>query len=299
MKAVCGFARIVLAPAFLLMGAHATWAQPVTNCPAGQAMQSSDPSGKNVTCIPIPDVSALQSQIKAEADSRAGMDAVLLQAIADEAKARSNADAELRASIDEKDIVGRYAFSGPLTCLQSTNGFNADLTAKTAAPGLPNQFETQVSFFTTIASGIRTFNADQTGTLEVVNHSLTLPLVRYPAGSVTPVIGFGGPNLLPGGSASEITQTATFAWHIADGKLIINEGRAKGTITKGGGTRTGWTVENFNLPNSVGILSKDLKTLNLVNEDLQVETAVQTSPEGVAQPEAYRICTRHRILTKL
>jgi hypothetical protein len=299
MKAVRGFARIVLAPAFLLMGAHATWAQPVTGCPAGQAMQSSDPSGRNVTCVAIADVSALQAQMKAEADSRAGMDALLLEAIADEAKARGNADAELRASINEKDIIGRYAFSGPLTCLQSSNGFNADLTPKAAAPGLPNPFETQVSFFTTVASGIRTFNADQTGTLEVVNHSLTLPLIRYPAGSLTPVIGFGGPNLLPGGNASEVTQSATFAWHIADGKVVIIEGRAKGTITKGGGTRTGWTVENFNLPNSVGMLSKDLKTLSLVNEDLQVETAVQTSPEGVAQPESYRICTRHRVLTKL
>jgi hypothetical protein len=44
--------RCVVAVAIAL-GAQQALAQPVNGCPAGQAMQSSDPSGRNITCVPL------------------------------------------------------------------------------------------------------------------------------------------------------------------------------------------------------------------------------------------------------
>lgn len=50
MRAVlrCAFAAAVLA-----LGAQHALAQPVNGCPDGQAMQSSDPSGHRITCVPV------------------------------------------------------------------------------------------------------------------------------------------------------------------------------------------------------------------------------------------------------
>ena len=77
------------AAALFLTAAQTASAQQTNGCPAGQAMQSSDPSGRNVTCVAIPNVSGLQGQISAEtaariaadnaeANARLGMDATLL-----------------------------------------------------------------------------------------------------------------------------------------------------------------------------------------------------------------------------
>jgi hypothetical protein len=54
-----------LAAAALFTAVQGASAQPVNGCPAGQAIQAADPSGRNVRCVPIPDVAALQSQIDA------------------------------------------------------------------------------------------------------------------------------------------------------------------------------------------------------------------------------------------
>jgi len=59
----------IAAGAFFLAAQTAS-AQQTNGCPAGQAMQSSDPSGKNITCVAIPNVSGLQGQISAEAAGR-------------------------------------------------------------------------------------------------------------------------------------------------------------------------------------------------------------------------------------
>ena len=49
--------RSVLRSAFLAavlaLGAQQALAQPVNGCPDGQAMQSSDPSGRRITCVPV------------------------------------------------------------------------------------------------------------------------------------------------------------------------------------------------------------------------------------------------------
>src|SRR3954451_6541852 len=38
----------------LFVAAQTATAQPVNGCPAGQAMRASNPSGRNVRCVPIP-----------------------------------------------------------------------------------------------------------------------------------------------------------------------------------------------------------------------------------------------------
>jgi hypothetical protein len=50
MKAILRFA---FAAALMALGVQQALAQPVNGCPAGQAMQSSDPSGRKVTCVPV------------------------------------------------------------------------------------------------------------------------------------------------------------------------------------------------------------------------------------------------------
>jgi hypothetical protein len=45
--------RCAFAVAVMALGAQQALAQPVTGCPAGHAMQSSDPSGRKVTCVPV------------------------------------------------------------------------------------------------------------------------------------------------------------------------------------------------------------------------------------------------------
>ena len=135
------------------LGAQSALAQPMSGCPEGQAIQASDPSGKNIRCVPIPapvDVSGLQAQINAEAAAREGMDATLLGAIE-----------ELR----EASIVGTYTFTGTQACLNASLGFNPDLT--------PIQPGNQLSQSTAAVWGFRTFNLGGTGTSEFHTQSVS------------------------------------------------------------------------------------------------------------------------------
>ena len=315
----------------LFLAVNTASAQSVTTCPAGQAIQSFDSSGKNVRCVPIPDVSGLQSQItsegaarqavdtqlqnglnaeaaargagdtqlqnsiNAEAASRAGMAAMLLQSIQDEATERRAEDAALRSAITEKDIIGTYAFSGPLMCITSSTGFNADLTPKASTSTTASAV---VSLFMGMSSGTRTFNAGGRGTMKVTTFSLnSWPVFYTSTGGVGVGFNVSPPN--PGGGASMADQAGEFSWEIVDGKLYVTEDTPfTGFITKGG-SRVGWKVENFNLPRGVAVLGKDLRIISLSNDDLQVESSVQTSPDGVVAPTSFRICTRERSLRKL
>src|SRR5438094_3442586 len=89
----------IAAGAFFLAAQTAS-AQQTNGCPAGQAMQSSDPSGKNITCVAIPNVSGLQGQISAETAARQAADAQLQGAIGAETAARTAADAQLQNAIN-------------------------------------------------------------------------------------------------------------------------------------------------------------------------------------------------------
>jgi len=332
-----------MSAAALFLAAQTALAQQTNGCPAGQAMQSSDPSGKRITCVPIPDVSGLQGQISAEATARAttdtqlqnainaetaartagdtqlqnglgaeaaariaadsaeaasriGMDATLLQAINDEAAARNAAIGDLRNAVIEQSIVGTYAFSGPVVCLNSSNGFNDDRTPKAATSPTGS---TVISQLSGISHGTRTFNADGTGTVDVTTQSILTPSIFYTSTNGVG-IGFNVAPPNPSGGVNVSAQNASFTWQIVAGnKLVITEDTVTGTFTDG--NRIGWSIVNSNLPKAVGILGKDLRTITLTTEDVQVETTLQTPPPGQQGTPAtnFRICGRHRVLTKL
>jgi hypothetical protein len=287
--------------------------QPVNGCPAGQAMQSSDPSGRNITCVPIPNVSALQSQlggetaarpagdtqlqnnINAEAASRMGMDAVILQQIQQETADRKAADDALRSSVLEQSIVGSYTFTGPVTCLNASNGFNADLTPKAATSPTANSV---ISLTHGLSFGTRTFNADGTGHVDVTTHSLNTPSIFYTATNGVG-IGFNVSPPNPGGGVSVVDQQGDFTWGIVDGTLYITEPTITGTFTQG--NRAGWSTTSSGTPRAVGVLGKDLRTIVTRNEDAGVETTLQTPGAGQSgQPlTGFRICTRERTYRKL
>jgi|1185.fasta_scaffold105418_2 hypothetical protein len=141
----CGFAA-----AAIVLCSQGVLAQPVNGCPAGQAMQSSDPSGRKVTCVAVPDVSALGARIDAAAA--------------------------------EPNIVGRWAMTGSTTCLQSTAGFDANFTPNLAAG------QTFVSHLTGTVNAVRTFNANGTGHTLGVTHTLSHPQLLYRPG-FAPIVG--------------------------------------------------------------------------------------------------------------
>jgi len=331
-----------MSAAALFLAAQAALAQQTNGCPAGQAMQSSDPSGKRITCVPIPDVSGLQGQISgeataratadtqlqsainaetaartaggaqlqsainaeaaarmaadgAEAASRIGMDATLLQAINDEAAARNAAIGDLRNAVIESSIAGTYAFTGPVNCLNSSNGFNADLTPKApTSPAAPSV----ISMLNGISSGTRTFNADGTGHVDVTTQSTLSPSIFFTSGN-TSGIGFNITPPNPSGGVNVTVQSHDFTWQIVGNQLVITEDTVSGTFTAG--NRAGWTIVNSGLPGSVGILGKDLRTITIATADVSVETTVQTpGPGQTGTPSTnFRICGRQRVLTKL
>src|SRR4051794_13378050 len=86
--------RIFCVLAAAASSANLAQAQPVRSCPDGQAVNSLRPTGEPVQCIPIPPAVNL---------------APLELAIVQESAERKQADAELRASVNETKISGRYA----------------------------------------------------------------------------------------------------------------------------------------------------------------------------------------------
>jgi hypothetical protein len=271
-------------------------AQPVRSCPDGQAVNSLHPNGTPVTCIPVPPRTNLGP-----------VEAAILQ----ESVERKAADADIRAnmSTNETSIVGRYAFTGSQSCLNATRGFNPDFTPVNPPlfvppppppPGTPPQpvvVPTSVVFHSTATvNGIRTFNADGTGTSEFNTVTLTYPNIVY--ANINGLIQANVSNGAPVGTS--VAQAGTFGWQIVDGKLIIDDTNVNGVITAGG-SRVGWTTTQRDLPNQTGFLGKDLKVIALTSEGPSVEVNVQTSPAGQAPQviETPRICQRHRVLTKI
>jgi len=326
----------------LLLAAQTASAQAVNGCPAGQAMQSSDPSGKNITCVPLPNVSGVQGQISAEtaarqaadtqlqnninaeagarqagdtglqnkidaeAASRLGMDAVLLQSIQQESAERKAADDALRSAVTETSLVGSYAFTGTVLCLTSSNGFTSDLTPTPPVAGGPS---TVTTVFNGVSSGVRTFNADGTGTLQVTTHTVSSPSMFFSASTIiingvpTPSfssgIGFNNAPPNPSGGATSADQHTTFTWQIVGNQLIVDDDDVLGTITNGPANRIGSSIKQTGASRQVGLLGKDLRTIALTNESIQIETSTTTLPNGTVLTPQPRICQRERILRKL
>jgi hypothetical protein len=278
-------ALAAIAAGALFTAVQGASAQPVNGCPAGEAMQAADPSGRNVRCVPIPDAAALQSQIDA-----------------------------LRAGIGEESIAGQYAFSGPYTCIQSSTGFNNDLTPRSPTQGGPSAF---IQVQHGITTGFRTFNADGTGTVEFYTQTITGPGVFYgyflvpppppmPGSappSDTPVYNFSlgvatnGGVPRPSGNAGASRTSGRFTWQLVGGQLLIEEsGSDSGTIVEGAGAGLAITVRD--LPPVVGIIGKDRRSISITHQRMQVETTSTVLADGTVR-ETSRVCIRERLLRKL
>jgi hypothetical protein len=273
------FVLCVLAPV-ALAAFQTAQAQPVRACPEGQAVNSLHPNGTPVQCIPVPppvDVSGLN------------------QAIVQESAERKAADAEIRASISEINptrVSGRYLFSGPTICLNSTFGFNADLTPRASTDPTRAAVVNPTTLFTT---GFRTFNEDGTGIVEVDTQSVTHPTIFVTS------TGFAGVGTLPGnrpsGSVSVASQTGTFTWHVTDGKLFIADASGlSGTFSAG--PNTGCTARNDDMPPIVGVLAKDLRTISIGHDGVGEERLTITC-NGAVVSSGLRICHRQRLLQKM
>ena len=219
---------------------HVAIAQPVRGCPEGQAVQSLQPNGTPVQCVPVP----------APVDI-----APLMQAIVQESAERKQADAEIRQSINEASIVGQYAFTGSQTCLNSSFGFGGDLRPNASAdPSLA----AVVSVSSTTTSGVRTFNPDGTGEVQFNIQAVASPTVFVTSTGFAGVGTIGtGPGARPSGNFVAATQANTFTWELREGKLVINDGPAPGLFTAG--PNADCTVRTENSPPMAGVLAKDRK----------------------------------------
>ena len=253
-----------------LLAVQTVQAQPVNGCPAGQ--ESSDPGGRNVTCVPIPDTANIFNLLNAET------------------AARQTADDALHRRIDaltEADIVGRWSVSGTTNCLQSTNGFNMT----NFAPLIPSIGSTTVSQLSGTFLGMRTFDAGGSGHSVGTSHSMTFPATNYGA----TFVGFGGT-----GAASTATLDATFTWSIQpDGTLLIDDDNSIAQPFTSPPSLVGQTVTIENVPSFVGYISKDKRTITLTHAGMSLETSVRRDAAGVVQARTPRFCARYRVLTRL
>jgi hypothetical protein len=257
--------RNTLAAMAIALGAQSVAAQPVNGCPAGQAMQSSDPSGRNITCVPIGDGAALQAEIAAR---RAGDENIL----------------SMLGQLTEANIVGRWAMTGSTMCLQSSNGFNTEFMSP--------QFPTVVSQLQGTISGVRTFRADNTGTSVGFSQSLTTPQLNF--GTGTSPFGFTG-------GASLADLNAEFTWSIdpVSGKLVIDDDNlVPQTLLQPPGRR-GFSVIIENVPPFVGYISKDKRTIVLTHPEMAMETSIVRDPSNNVFSSTRRFCARERVLTRL
>ncbi len=274
-------ASIALAAALIAQNAAA---QSFNSCPEGHAVQGSDASGKHISCIAVPDVSGLQGQINAEKAAREGMDVILQDAID-----------ELRPT----EISGTYSFTGVQTCMNSTFGFNPDLTPVPSPDPSRAAVVTQNS---SVATGFRTFNPDGTGTSQIRTVSLIFPGMFYSASGFVGVTGAGtapGGAAIPGGNGSIVEQNGTFNWRVEGNLLIIEDQPAPGLFTAG--NRTGWSIVVTGAPRQVGVLGKDLRLIHVSNDAFAVESNIITSPPNLP-PQQFttpRICARERLLRKM
>lgn len=231
-------------------------AQPVHACPPGEAVQSLEAGGKIGQCIPVPapvDLGAVNARIDAEA------------------VARMQADQELRDSVTETGLSGRFAVIGTTTCVRSSLGFGP-------GPQFIPVFGGTVQIQSVSLSGIRSFNSG-TGTLVSTNNSITHPAPLPSGGMITGVatpvdVDESFDYTVDADRTIRITTTST------NNFALTSAGRVP-TVTVGGAAR-------------VGKISKDWKTITLASEELKVETVTT----GTGAP-LDRVCSRVETLHKL
>ena len=232
--------------AVLLLGAQQALAQPVNGCPPGEAMQSSDPSGRKITCVPV-------------------------------------------GGAGESDIIGTWAVTGSTNCLQSSAGFDPNFYS----PTIPTAGNTFVSHLAGTFIGKRTFYAGGTGSSVGTTQTLSFPSTGFGPGGVV------FPSTNPGG-ASVATLDATFTWTIqSDGTLLIDDDNTIPQPFTAPPGRLGWTATITGVPQYVGHISKDKRTILMTHPGMSVETSVVRNGSGVVQATTPRFCARSRVLTRL
>jgi hypothetical protein len=252
--------------ASVFLTAQSAVAQQVRACPPGQAVQSLDPGGKVSTCIPVPapvDLGPVNARID------------------EEAVARMQADQDIRDSLTESSLSGRYAVVGTGNCLRSSGGFRSDLEFVPAVQ--TGSFVQPQSFSYT---GIRTIDGS------VMHGSSMVYSLTYPSTF------FNSPGFFQsgGGTVVAIQQDHSFTVD-ADGTLTLTSQGSHGTFTKGGGL-VGATVDTVGMPPLTGRISKDGRTIALTNADMAVEQITTTQTNGTATTIS-RVCHRTETMYKL
>jgi hypothetical protein len=182
--------------------------------------------------------------------------------------------------LTETDIVGRWAMTGSSMCLQSTNGFNANMSP---------QPPTAISQLHGTVSAVRTFRADKTGISVGVTQNLSMPQMLF---GTLPPVGVGG--------ASLADLNAEFTWTIDDdGRLVIDDDNSIPQNFLLPESRIGFTVTVENVPSFIGHISKDKKTIVLTHATMAIETSVLFNSSGIEVGRTPRFCARERVLTRL
>ena len=252
--------RCALAAATIALGAQGVSAQPVTSCPAGQAMQSSDPSGKKITCVAIPDLGPVFTLIE---------------------------------GLTESDIVGRWSVTGPTSCLQSTNGFNSNM-----APLIPPTGSTTVSHLVANSMGTRTFVAGGTGTSSGTTQSMTFPGTFYGAGFSGLATGFiGGASVSTFGASFTWSIQLDGTLRVDDDNTVPQAFLSPPVRVGSTATimnfppYTGYISKDKRTITLVHAIQPD--------GSMQVETSVLRDATGAVISSVPRFCNRYRVLTRL
>lgn len=330
--------RCGLAAAAVALCAQSAWAQKMNGCPEGQAMQSSDPSGKKITCVPIPDTAGLQQQINAEKAAREAQDANLGTLLGAETAARQAADNAEKTAREAQDanlstMIGAEAVARGAADGALQGGINAEAAARQAAD---NALGARIDALT---------EADIVGTWAVSGPTSCMLSSRGFDANFAPVIVSGQPTIVTHltasslgtrtfnadgtGTASGTTQAlghagvvvgvlgtdgagsantssftnAPFTWRIQlDGKLFIDDAGPLVQTASAPATRAGWTFTIDKTPPWEGYISKDKKTILLTHSMLQIETSTTLDQFGNPPPNSAptpRFCVRSRVLSRL
>ena len=262
-------------------------AQPVRACPPGQAVHSLEAGGKVDTCIPVPapvDLGAVNAAISAEAAARAAGDQNLNGRVDAESVQRMQADQDIRDSLVEHGISGRWAVVGQGTCYRAPSaGFNS-LPGPEFTPVIAPGVLLQPQTFT--FSGIRTVNGTHmTGSVMVYN--LNMPATFFQA----PTSFNSG-----GGTVNRFDQD--FTWTLdPDGTLTLTGDGSHGVITQGGNA-VGAALQTTGAPPLSGVMSKDGRMVVMTNTAMQVEHSLVT-PIGGTTSDTPRVCVRTQTMYKL
>jgi hypothetical protein len=159
-------------------------------------------------------------------------------------------------------LKGDYAYTGEVTCLWSTGGFDANFRPISGSLYWISSGSAQ---------GIRTFHRDGTGTV----HNTIMVGITHPPGP-------------PSTSAGASEYSYDFTYTIGpDGSIStkVLPNSFKGTVLTGPATGQTFTQTPFSLS---GMVSEDRKTLTLTSEP-PPEVVTQTSENGSV---VYHICHR-------